>query len=120
MTTRTFFRSLIIAGLLTLFSGYSARADIDSEPDTQPVPIKTPPPDYPVSLYRKGISGTVDLLISIDEKGDVFDCSISKSSRSEFNKPTLKAVKQWKFKPAMKDGVPVKYQLPFPIDFIPK
>ena len=117
MKNRSLFRALFFVGFLSFFCACSTRANDSTEPDTQPVPIKTPPPVYPIELRRQRISGLVDLVISLDEQGNVINCTVSKSTRPEFIRPTVKAVKQWKFKPAMKDGVPVKYQLLFPINF---
>lgn len=101
-------------GLLT-----SARADdtIYTKVDDNPVPVKTPPPRYPESLKREGISGVVAVILVIDEKGTITDASISKSSHHDFEKPALDAVKTWKFKPAKKDGNPVKVRVTIPLRF---
>lgn len=117
MKNRSLFRALFLIGFLVFLCECPARIDDRSEPDSVPVPVKTPPPIYPIELLRQGITGEVDLLIRVDEQGNVMDCSVSKSTRPEFIKPTVNAVKRWKFKPAMKDGLPVKYQLLFPIAF---
>jgi len=85
--------------------------------DVRPVPVKTPPPEYPTALKREGISGVVAVRVIIDETGAVAECSVSKSSNPEFNQPALEAVKKWKFKPAQKDGAPVKAKLLIPIQF---
>ena len=85
--------------------------------DSRPVPVKTPPPDYPVSLRREGVEGTVAIKVTIDEDGNVAECVVSKSSNAEFEKPALAAVRTWKFKPATKDGAAVKAAIIIPIRF---
>jgi protein TonB len=85
--------------------------------DVNPVPVKTPPPDYPYDLKRQGVSGVVAVATVIDETGVVTSCSVTKSSNAEFEEAAMAAVKRWKFKPAQKDGVPVKMKVTIPIRF---
>ena len=85
--------------------------------DVRPVPLKTPPPDYPHKLKRDGVSGVVAVKVLIDETGSVTECTVSKSTNPEFDGAALDAVKRWKFKPAQKDGNPVKAKLLIPIQF---
>ena len=112
--------------LLSLFIvlaalGVSAWAEGDetiyTKVDENPVPVKTPPPRYPDSLKREGVSGVVAVVIVIDEKGAIISSSIAKSSHAEFERPALEAVKNWKFKPAKKDGNPVKVRVTIPLRF---
>lgn len=101
--------------------GVSAWAEGDetiyTKVDENPVPVKTPPPRYPDSLKREGVSGVVAVVIVIDEKGAIMSSSIAKSSHAEFERPALEAVKNWKFKPAKKDGNPVKVRVTIPLRF---
>ena len=85
--------------------------------DVNPVPVKTPPPEFPNAMKREGTSGVVAVSIVVDETGAVVSCTVAKSSRAEFEEPAVTAVKKWKFKPAQKDGVPVKIKLTVPIRF---
>lgn len=85
--------------------------------DVRPTPVKTPPPDYPDTMRREGVSGVVAIKVEIDETGAVTNCTVSKSSNPAFEQPALKAVKNWKFTPAKKDGTPVKVCLVIPIKF---
>lgn len=114
------FLSRTLTFLLALIA-FSAvvRADdtIYTKVDENPVPIKTPPPKYPDSMKREGSSGVVAVVIVIDEKGNIDTCSVSKSSHPDFDKPALDAVRNWKFKPAKKDGNPVKVRVTIPLRF---
>ena len=85
--------------------------------DVNPVPVKTPPPEYPEAMKRQGVSGVVAVSIVIDEKGVVTSTAVAKSSQVEFEAPAMEAVKKWKFKPAQKDGAPVKMKVTVPIRF---
>jgi protein TonB len=90
------------------------RAEEGSEP---PVPVRTVSPDYPEDLRRAGIAGVVTVSCTIDEKGNVVDAKVVKSSNPEFATPALNALSRWKFKPAKKAGNPVPIKVSFPIQF---
>jgi periplasmic protein TonB len=87
------------------------------EQESRPVPVKTPPPVYPRDMRRDGISGMVAVKVVIDESGNVAECSVNKSTRAEFETAALEAVKNWKFKPAVKGGSAVRVQVIIPVSF---
>jgi protein TonB len=116
-STSRFFVLLIATALVLLPLNLAADDTIYTKVDVNPVPIKTPPPVYPSELKRQGISGVVAVAIVIDETGVVNSATVAKSSQSDFEAPALAAVKKWKFKPAQKDGVPVKMRVTIPIRF---
>lgn len=92
-------------------------AGIFQQVDEPPVPLKTPPPKYPDSLRRAGVSGVVAVAIVIDERGAVIDAIVSKSTNVGFEKPSLDALHAWKFKPARVAGEPVKVRVTVPMHF---
>ena len=47
--------------------------------------------------------------IVIDEKGDVVDATIIKSVNTSFDNIVIGAARRWKYRPALKDGVAVRY-----------
>ena len=116
-----FLQRLLSLTVVLAALGVSAWAQADetiyTKVDENPVPVKTPPPRYPDSLKREGVSGVVAVIIVIDEKGSIMSSSIAKSSHAEFERPALEAVKNWKFKPAKKDGNPVKVRVTIPLRF---
>jgi len=107
--------------LLCVATGVAGWAQADetiyTKVDENPVPVKTPPPKYPDSLKREGVSGVVAVVIVIDEKGAIISSTIGKSSHPDFERPALDAVKNWKFKPAKKDGASVKVKVTVPLRF---
>ena len=63
---------------------------------------------YPPSARRQGLQGRVTAEFIIDEKGDVLQVTITRSSDPVFEKPTIDAIRGWKFTPGEKDGRKVK------------
>lgn len=87
--------------------------------DVEPaVPVRTAPPEYPMELRRERVSGRVIVTFTVNEKGDVVDPAVVKSTRTEFERPALAAVKRWKFKPARENGVPVAKAVTVPMEFV--
>ena len=82
-----------------------------------PVPVRMVPPVYPYELKRNGVTGVVTLVFEVDEKGNVVDPKVQRSSNPEFEQPALEAIVKWKFKPGQKDGVPVKMKIGVPLQF---
>jgi TonB family protein len=69
---------------------------------------KTVGPEFPESARRKGITGWVEVVFTVTAKGTVADAEVRSSSPEEvFDDAAVKAVKQWRFEPATKDGQPV-------------
>lgn len=110
-------RLLIMLFAATLALPLLADDTIYTKVDVNPVPVKTPPPEYPYTMKREGTSGVVAVSIVVDEKGAVASCTVAKSTHADFEAPALEAIKKWKFKPAQKDGVPVKMKLTVPLRF---
>ena len=112
-----FLSLLTLIGLTSLPLTSLADDTIYTKVDENPVPVKTPPPRYPDSLKREGVSGVVAVTIVIDESGAVISTAVAKSSHPDFEKPAMDAVTKWKFKPAKKDGTPVKVKVTLPLRF---
>lgn len=89
-------------------SGFSQEAAIDIGPGVSPPQaIFTPNPDYPQALRKYKIQGTCVLAAIVDERGFVRDVHVTQSLDKRLDQSAIDAVKQWKFKPAVKDGRPV-------------
>ncbi len=72
--------------------------------DSEPSPLVQVPPQYPPKLLLNRIKGRVDVLIEIDEQGDVANYQIRQSTHTEFSNAVTRVILQWKFSPAIKDG----------------
>jgi protein TonB len=84
-----------------------------------PIAERKPPFSYPSFALRQKVEGTVELSVLVDESGKVTDAQVVAGSGGKMglNEAALEYVKKWKFRPATKDGVPVKVWFPLKIDF---
>lgn len=74
-----------------------------------PEPIKRVEPKYPISAARQGREGWAVVSFVIDEEGEVNDIIVKDTSGSkDFAKAAKKAVKRWKYKPAIENGQPIE------------
>jgi protein TonB len=82
------------------------------------VAIATPAPRYPASALRRGESGEVLLRIEVDANGMPYAMDIMRSSGSlELDRAALVAARDWRFRPALRDGQPVSASVNVPITF---
>jgi TonB family protein len=57
----------------------------------------------------KAMNTSAVVEVVIDEKGDVVDATIIKSVNTSFDSIVVTAARRWKYRPALKDGVAVRY-----------
>lgn len=88
-----------------------------SELDQAPRAINRTPPVYPYAMRRDRIEGNVTLIFVIDDNGRVIEPRIESSTRREFERPALDAVRQWRFEPGIRNGEPVRTLVRTPIEF---
>ena len=74
---------------------------------TPPTRLATPLPSLPQAAWAAGVSGTVVLMLVIDTAGDVAEVQVIEGLPEGTTERAVQAVRQWKFKPAEKDGRPV-------------
>ncbi|HEU4486249.1 MAG TPA: TonB family protein [Povalibacter sp.] len=66
---------------------------------------RTVTPQYPDSARRKGIEGWVELAFTVGLNGTVSDVEVRNSSPAEvFDDAAVRAVKQWRFEPVVRNG----------------
>jgi protein TonB len=75
--------------------------------DKKPRSVKQVAPIYPMDATRRGLSGYAQALFVIDQRGNVISVKITSASDPIFEKPTIDAIRQWKFTPGEKGGKPV-------------
>lgn len=78
-----------------------------SQVDDQPVAIHRVGPRYPKSLRRAGIAGYAIVYFVIDTDGIPREVQCVEASNDAFGEAGVAAVQQWRFRPALKNGVPV-------------
>lgn len=83
-----------------------------------PLPIDMPAPRYPASALRRGETGEVLLRIEVDSGGRAAAVDIVQGSGSrELDRAALAAARNWRFRPALRDGQPVAGTVNVPIIF---
>jgi TonB family protein len=93
---------------------------VDLTPDVvRPELTKRVNPAYPPAAQRKRIEGTVICSALISERGDVEDVKVLRGAggSSGLNEAAQQSIRQWKFRPAVKDGKRVKVWMTYPIVF---
>lgn len=74
-------------------------------------------PEYPFAMKSGGIDGAVTVEFDVDRAGHVVAARVLKSTRGEFEAPTLRAVLKWRFEPGRKLGRAVPFRMVVPVDF---
>ncbi len=74
----------------------------------QLVPIIRVAPQYPQAAVARGVEGYVDIMFDVTAMGTTENIRILEAVPSSvFNRSVMKAVKGWRYKPNVVDGVPV-------------
>ena len=76
-------------------------------------PLQTVRASYPPMALRMGLEADVVLKIQVDPEGKVIKAEIIKSAGMGFDEEALKAVRQFRFEPAQKDGKKIVSELTY-------
>jgi len=82
-----------------------------------PIPIYKPEPAYSEEARKAKYQGTVVLWIVVDAHGNVTDCNVVKPLGLGLDEKAKEAVRTWKFKPAMRNSVPVPVRVIVEVSF---
>lgn len=75
----------------------------------QMIPFIKVPPQYPQAALSRGIEGYVDVMFDVTELGITDNIRIiAYEPSSIFNSAVVKVIKNWKYKPNVVDGIPVR------------
>ena len=82
-------------------------------------PIRTygSEPTYSEKARKAKYQGTVVLLIVVDAEGNVTGAEVVKPIGVGLDEQALKTVLTWKFKPAMRDGIPIAVRVNVEVSF---
>jgi TonB family protein len=94
-------------------------------PETAPAPDAVTPPqpitrvdaEYPAQARAERRSGTVTLLVTIETDGSVGDAAVELSAAADLDQAALAAVRQWRFRPALRAGSAVRARVRIPFEF---
>lgn len=84
---------------------------------TRPVLIHQVQPRYTEAARRAGVQGMVILEAIIDERGYVSNVRVLRSLPMGLDREAMEAVKQWRYRPAMLNGRPVKVYFTLTVNF---
>ena len=84
---------------------------------SEPIPIYSPDPSYSDEARKAKFQGTVLLWIIVDAQGVVRDLRVVKHLGLGLDEEAQKTVSTWKFKPALRHGLPVPVQVQVEVAF---
>jgi len=74
-------------------------------------------PNYSKEARKAKFSGVVKVYLVLDENGNPTHVRVAKSAGMGLDEEAVKAVSKYKFRPAVKDGKPVKVELYVDVNF---
>lgn len=83
----------------------------------KPEQIYAPRPRYPEDARKARLEGVVVLETIVDAEGNVADVKVLKGLAYGLTESAVEAVKEWKFKPATRLGVPVPVRFVLTVQF---
>lgn len=110
---------LAVAALcaLVLCSAFAAQKAIPKADSPHPEILEKTTPKYPPEAKKEKVSGPVVLEILIDTEGRVTEARAANEADPRLVKAAVEAVKQWKFKPVLKDDKPVVVKAKITVNF---
>jgi TonB family protein len=75
------------------------------------------PPIYPLAMRREALGGEVLVDFTVDANGEVVDVHATGSTRPEFEKAAVDAVKMWEFRPGESNRQRVNSPMRVPVIF---
>lgn len=88
--------------------------------DRAPVAVHSPSPEYPLRAMRRRLAGSVVVRAVVGTDGRPRQIEIaSSSSHRVLDQAAVRAVRGWRFQPAMRAGHPVEQPVHIPFDFSP-
>ena len=82
-----------------------------------PVVVKEVKPEYTAEAMRARVEGTVTLECVVQADGAIGEVRVAKALHPGLDQEAIKAVKQWRFKPGLKDGKPVAVRVTLEMSF---
>jgi TonB family protein len=82
-----------------------------------PKALYAPDPEYSETARRAKLQGIVVLWLVVDKDGNPQQIKVQRKLGKGLDEKAIEAVKQWRFKPSMKDGQPVPVMINIEINF---
>lgn len=86
--------------------------------EAKPDYFQNPAPEYPYQARQRGWDGTVLLKVQVGKGGEALTVELEKTSGHKLlDETAIKAVKKWKFKPALLGDMPIESSVRVPVKF---
>lgn len=101
--------SLLGEGSTGVLIGQTLAAGVDNGLDVMMaddlIPLSMLPPQYPPSARSSGVEGWVDVLFTVNERGQVSEAEVVESQpRDVFDRAATDAAMRWRFRPVTENG----------------
>lgn len=99
---------------------FSLQEDAPAVSREDPKVVKMVNPEYPKEAAKQGLQGVVKIEVTIDEKGNVAAVRVLPEEKPQplLEEAALKAIKQWKFEPFVRDGKVVRLTFDLNVTFV--
>ena len=119
---KTAFGALLFLALASYKGAVAQTSPSDPPPQTPPVATTShmmTGADWPKESFINNEQGTVTIRYRIETDGSVSECTVTMTSGFQrLDDAACMMVKmRWKFRPAMRDGVPVAVTIPATVNF---
>lgn len=115
-------KALAVAAVVVFGGTFAAQEPVYTAKDriSSPVVVSERKPAYTRAAMEKKIQGAVELSTIIDTEGKPTEVKVVKSLDAEYglDENAVNALKAWRFKPAVKDGKPVRFQASIEMTFV--
>jgi TonB family protein len=120
-----FFGVIILISMLVLIHACTTPAPVNDNKSDSSAAFDEPPvmqyfvnPEYPESAVQSGLEGIIKIKCTVDETGRVVEAELFESNVSEeMDLAALGAARSCRFKPARKNGKPVRSTVMVPFQF---
>ena len=113
-------RVLLALSILVLASCAKEAPDAPSIPATALAAIDTPKPDYPIELACANVGGTAVFNVQVGSEGKPVEVKLLGSSgQPALDAAAEKAIHNWVFQAATRNGKPVPQGIQVPVRFTP-
>jgi TonB family protein len=93
-----------------LRSGENAHHGQPSAELTGPEPLQKVDPKYPPTLITERVTGEVILYAVIRRDGSVDSIQLVRGIDEQLDTNAIRALRQWKFRPGAKEGIPIELE----------
>jgi TonB family protein len=108
---------LLHTAALASFNRRSPAPAVTEGTTTPPKLVQWDEASYPAEALKQRIEGTVVLMVLVARDGSVTAVSVSKGVEESLDRSAQRAVRNWRFEPATRDGRSVNVVLEIRVDF---